>query len=1344
MIRFIFLLLCGVLLCHTTQALDLPKPLQEWQQWVLHKHPEARCSFQWNNFDEKFCTWPSTLVLRVEKDGMHFEQSWQVEADSWLTLPGSKKYWPTTVSLADRPQPVVERNGRPATFMPPGKHTLKGFIAWQQRPERVPITPSAALVTLSVDGKSVTVPDIDAKGMLWLRGDASAAATASAAGAPTRVQVFRKLIDGVPLKLETELRLRVSGAARELQLGRALPAGFELMSVDSPLPARLDKDGRLRVQVRQGSWTIKLNARNTLPNNRFTVARMGELWPPQEIWVFENRTSLRAVTVTGVNAVDPQQTNLPQNWQKLPAYLLSPEETLVLQETSRGDAAPAPDRLQLRRDIWLDFDGGGATVKDQFSGELNRAQRLHTLKPFTLGRAEVNGRPQLITALTQDESGLELAQGNIDLQAVSRIATSQRQWSAVGWNHGVDSLQSVLHLPPGWQLFAAQGVDHAPTTWIAKWSLFDIFLLLVISSALLRLFSKSVGLLAFFTLLITFHETGAPNFIWLNLALTLALLRVITRGRMQLLLSLWRNITALGLLLVSLLFAVQQLQQAVYPMLEKSGHVNAPAIYDSGYATRRGEMAEEVAADGMAQLSAVPASPNMAKSSSKAVPSRTAPAKQQYDVDAFIQTGPGVPTWEWHSALLRWSGPVLEQQQLQLYLLSPTVTRIVKLAGVILLALLIASLIRHPSASFGRWSRRGKHSSLSVTVGICLLATTLLPSPTVQAEMPDATLLQELQRRLLEPPPCAPSCATISQAKVGIVKDALTIELSIDALAQVAVSLPAQRGVWLPQQVRLNGAVNSPLLNSKGVLKIAVPAGRSSVVLRGKLYGDELRLPLTANNVSVAAPGWRVTGLLEGRVPSGSLQLQKQQSSEAKGDAQSLLANPIVPFVGVHRVLRLGVDWYVDTHVWRVAPQDTAINLTLPLLPGEQLLSDTLQQVNGAVQISLQPGQKTMNWRSSLDKTDTITLTAHAGNAWYERWRLVADTRWHVEWNGLAPVKQQGKGAQVNPLWQPRPGESLQINVQKPLALPGASQTIEQVRLKLRPGVRRSAIDMTLQLRAGHAGSYKFNLPEGVQLQSITLDGEDYPLPADAQRLSLPLHPGVQELQLQWQSPEAMQVRTETPALDLGLPATNINLEMAVPAGRWLLFVGGPSIGPAMLVWGVVLVIVAVSALLGRLKFLPLRTWEWLLLGIGLSTINAYGAALMVLWFFAMHARGALTVSLSRWQFNGMQLLLAALTLIAFISLLGSIPWGLLGSPDMQIAGNGSSSSVLYWYQDHSAQQLPQGWILSLPIWVYRTVLLLWSLWLAFAVIKWLQWAWQKYSYRAVWKPASKIVSDET
>ncbi|MGI9284347.1 MAG: hypothetical protein ACR2P1_03085, partial [Pseudomonadales bacterium] len=823
---------------------------------------------------------------------------------------------------------------------------------------------------------------------------------------------------------------------------------------------------------------------------------------------------------------------------------------------------------------------------------------------------------------------------------------------------------------------------------------------------------------------------------------TLALLRVITRGRMSQLLTLWRNVTALSLLLLALLFSVKQLQQAIYPMLEKRGHVNAAVIYGGSYANQQTERLEQVDLD---SVGAVSTSSVLESSRKTAPPPRSAPPKQKYYTDAFIQTGPGVPTWAWQSAPLHWSGPVVEQQQVHLYLLSPALTRTLKLAGVILLTLLIASLVRHPSVRFGGWGTRGKEISLGVSLIVCVVAGSVLPSGVAQADVPDAALLKELEQRLLEPPPCAPACAAISQARVRVVDKTLIVELSVNALAKVAIPLPAKRGVWLPRQVQLNGVASSALLNDKkGLLHMAVPSGHSRVVLQGALHGDQLRLPLplAANNVSVVAPGWRVSGLVEGRAPSGSLQLKKEQGAKPKTNAQGLLPNPIAAFVEVRRVLRLGVDWYVDTTVSRVAPRDGAINLTVPLLDGEQLLSDTLKQADGAVLVSLRPGQHETRWRSSLNKADSINLHAQESNNWSEIWELASDTRWHIEWDGFAPIKQKGNGAQINPRWLPRPGERLAISIVEPQALPGASQTIEQVGLTTRPGLRRSAVELTLRLRAGHAGNYEFSLPDEAQLQKIMLDGQEFPLPSDAQQLSLPLHPGTQQLQLHWQVATAMQLQIETPALDLGLPASNINLEMHVPAGRWLLFVGGPSIGPAMLVWGVVLVIVAMSVLLGRLTFLPLPTWEWLLLGIGMSTVNAYGAVLMVLWFFAMHARGALTMQLSRWQFNGTQLLLVTLTLVAFVSLLASIPLGLLGSPNMQVAGNGSSSSVLYWYQDRSVALLPQGWILSLPIWVYRVVMLLWSLWLAFAVIKWLQWAWQKFSHEALWRPATKIVSD--
>jgi hypothetical protein len=98
-----------------------------------------------------------------------------------------------------------------------------------------------------------------------------------------------------------------------------------------------------------------------------------------------------------------------------------------------------------------------------------------------------------------------------------------------------------------------------------------------------------------------------------------------------------------------------------------------------------------------------------------------------------------------------------------------------------------------------------------------------------------------------------------------------------------------------------------------------------------------------------------------------------------------------------------------------------------------------------------------------------------------------------------------------------------------------------------------------------------------------------------------------------------------------------------------------------------------------------------------------------------------------------MQLGIILLTLASAAALLATIPESLLGYPDMQVHGNGSHNYLYRWYQDHTEGVLPTGWVISLPIWAYRAAMLMWSLWLAFALMRWSRWAWEKYGKRGLW-----------
>jgi hypothetical protein len=131
---------------------------------------------------------------------------------------------------------------------------------------------------------------------------------------------------------------------------------------------------------------------------------------------------------------------------------------------------------------------------------------------------------------------------------------------------------------------------------------------------------------------------------------------------------------------------------------------------------------------------------------------------------------------------------------------------------------------------------------------------------------------------------------------------------------------------------------------------------------------------------------------------------------------------------------------------------------------------------------------------------------------------------------------------------------------------------------------------------------------------------------------------------------------------------------------------------------------------------------------------------LVATWLLALSQRGKLTSISKSWRFKLLQLGLFLFSAAALTTLAITLPDGLLSSPDMHILGNNSYSTRLNWYQDYSDAEFPQAWVISLPLWTYKMVILLWSLWLAASLIKWLRWGWQQLSHHGLWEVDKEIV----
>ena len=328
-----------------SQSTAVPDALQPWIDWVLQEAPERTCPFQMTAFERRQCAWPGKLELSATASGLDFSQQWTLFSTQRVFLPGSDGYWPQSVLVNQEKHLVVDFKGQASIELPPGNYAVQGTIPWQRIPDTIPIPQNTGIVSLMVNQIPVEHPKRDDNGRLWLvQRQAEAGADNTETEDKLSLRVYRQLVDDIPFRIETHLELEVSGKAREMVLGKVLFDGFQIRRFDSPLPARIENDGRLRVQLRPGQWTLDLIAHNQKPVDQVFLENSEHgFWPEEEVWVFQGKPELRQVQVEGVDGIDPNQTSLPEAWKRWPAFRLSSGQAMKLSVLRRGDPQPAPD-----------------------------------------------------------------------------------------------------------------------------------------------------------------------------------------------------------------------------------------------------------------------------------------------------------------------------------------------------------------------------------------------------------------------------------------------------------------------------------------------------------------------------------------------------------------------------------------------------------------------------------------------------------------------------------------------------------------------------------------------------------------------------------------------------------------------------------------------------------------------------------------------------------------------------------------------------------------------------------------------------------------------------------------
>jgi hypothetical protein len=474
---------------------------------------------------------------------------------------------------------------------------------------------------------------------------------------------------------------------------------------------------------------------------------------------------------------------------------------------------------------------------------------------------------------------------------------------------------------------------------------------------------------------------------------------------------------------------------------------------------------------------------------------------------------------------------------------------------------------------------------------------------------------------------------------------------------------------------------------------------------------------------------WTLDGVDAGRMLGDSLALHRVALAGAGNSAAPAQSFP--PYVRLTRSLSLGLDWTVDNVAERIAPKDGGFSIALPLLPGEHPLGDDALVQDGRIHVTFSAGIDTVRWTSRLDHAATLSLTAPPLGERAEVWQIGAAPMWHVDASGV-PTSASDDGLRFQPL----PGETLKLALSQPTAVAGDSLAFDRVQLTSSVGERATETTLTVLARSTRGGEHAISPPPGAELIEAKRDDDEIHLAIRDGKLSLPLLPGEHTYALRLRLPDGVAARATTAALALHAPAANIDLTLQLPEDRWVLWTWGPTAGPAVLYWSQLIVLLLASWLLARYAPTPLRFHHWLLLGLGFSAFAWSAYALVVLWLILLGLRARTTLSsrLNAATFNLVQLSLAMLTLLSLIVLVSAVPKGLLGLPDMHVAGNDSSAWQLHWFADQTADTLPTGGVLSVSLWVYKLAMLAWALWLANALIGWLRWGFQAWSGGGYWR----------
>lgn len=479
---------------------NVPKDLKQWLPWVNKNNLFQYCV-------EQHCVFVPKLTLSQNNHYKFLMEGTSLVKNAWIPLPSSEKVWPLNVSV----------NGKKTIII---KHDDKPFVQVQNQDFKLEIEYSNSIFdkdstfTLPfniVSFNNLTNKNIILKDNVLSLNDIS---NQEVNNNFQEIKVYRKFTDSIPYFLHTKILINYSGKIKDLDLGTVLPENFKLSELNSDLKITF-KNNHYYATINSGSHFINFSSFSNSPID--TISILGLVNESEnEIWSIQKNNNIRNMDVSNVNIVDSQQVNVPQEWSKLPSYLV--KDKLTINTSQQGISLNTNLKINAQRSTFFGFNDKVYSF-DEINIDNNNSKELKFKNNIDLQSVSFekprmilkDGNNPYVLLNNQDKNGQIYFDSIFGDSIPSQLSDN---YFVQNWN--------TFFTPRTELIWAKNATVSSPNFWFNSWNLYSLFSLSILIIAIYKMLGKETAFIALFSLISFYENNSVFWLLWLLLIISFA------------------------------------------------------------------------------------------------------------------------------------------------------------------------------------------------------------------------------------------------------------------------------------------------------------------------------------------------------------------------------------------------------------------------------------------------------------------------------------------------------------------------------------------------------------------------------------------------------------------------------------------------------------------------------------------------------------------------------------------------------------------------------------------------------------------------------------------------------